>query len=243
MSRCIAWGENVYKRFGEMVVFEGASFCFKKGFNVLWAPNGAGKTTLIKMLLGVLRPDKGVLGIDRSGGIGVLMEDTHIPSETLVSDAMEYSYLAKGVSPDLKEAIGILEEIGVGRMVLKREFGELSAGTKKKILLAQALTGKPKLLVLDEPLATLDPSSRIKVSLFLNKVSEENVSLIVSTHILSLLKPHSLYTISEAKIKGGYKVGLLRRPIAINPETGEEKAVTVEEAIKLYQEGYVILDA
>jgi ABC-type multidrug transport system, ATPase component len=70
-GECIAWGRGVWKSFGSTIVFADAEFCFRRGMNVLWAPNGSGKSTLIKLLLGILKPDRGVVWIDRRFKLGV----------------------------------------------------------------------------------------------------------------------------------------------------------------------------
>lgn len=235
---CIAWGKHVWKSFNSTRVFVDASFCFKRGMNVIWAPNGSGKTTLIKMLLGILRPDRGIIWIDRRFKLGVVLEDHVALRNTPLPQLVVYGAMIKGTISDFKvlDYLNLRGEIG-------KNVGELSSGNSKKALVAQALVGDPELLVLDEPLANLDPASRIMLSATLNKLRDNGVNMIIATHILSLLQPDNIYTISDGKILGPYKLGRSRRIHAINPETGVEEELTIEEAVKAYYQGWIILDS
>lgn len=237
-GECVAWGKGVWKSFGRTVVLADASFCFKRSMNVLWAPNGSGKSTLIKLMLGVLRPDRGVVWIDRRLRLGVLLEDHVALRGTRVPELLEYGALVKGgvKAPDTLDLLGLSGEVG-------KSVGELSAGNSKKALIAQALAGGPELLVLDEPLSNLDPASRIVVSNVLNNLRDKGVSMVIATHILSLLKPDYVYTIANHRILGPYKITRSRRVHVINPKTGSEGEADVDEAVRAYYEGWVIIDA
>ena len=237
-GECIAWGKGVWKSFNATRVFIDTSFCFKRGMNILWAPNGSGKSTLIKMILGILKPDRGIIGLDRGLRVGVVLEDHVALKATPLTQLVEYGARVKGgsVNFEILEVLGLRGEVG-------KSIGELSAGNSKKALIAQALAGNPELLVLDEPLANLDPASRVTISMFLNELRDRGVNMIVATHILSLLQPDHVYTISNYKVLGPYKLSKQRRVYAINPETGEEESVDINEALRLYQKGWIIIDS
>jgi ABC-type multidrug transport system ATPase subunit len=239
-GECIAWGRGVWKSFGSTIVFADAEFCFRRGMNVLWAPNGSGKSTLIKLLLGILKPDRGVVWIDRRFKLGVLLEDHVALRGTLLLDLISYGVLVKGGGSlrvgEVVDLVGLRGELG-------KSVGELSAGNSKKALIAQALAGNPELLVLDEPLSNLDPASRIAISSVLNDLRDRGVSMIIATHILSVLNPDYMYTIANNKILGPHVLRRARRVRAINPKTGLEEEMDVNDAIKAYHEGWVVLDA
>jgi len=206
--------------------------------NVLWAPKGSGKSTLIKMLLGIVKPDRGAVWLDRRLKLGVVLEDHVALKSTPLTQLLEYGAAIKGgiVEPSVVELLGLESELG-------KSVGELSSGNARKALIAQALTGTPELLILDEPLANLDPASRIAVSTALNELRDKGVSLVIATHILSLLQPDYVYTIANGKILGPYTPRKTRRVYAINPETGEEEEIPVNEARRVYYKGWIIVDS
>jgi ABC-type multidrug transport system ATPase subunit len=89
----------------------------------------------------------------------------------------------------------------------------------------------------------LDPASRIAISSVLNDLRGKGVSMIVATRILSVLNPDYMYTMANNKILGPYVLRRARRVRAINPRTGLEEEMGVNDAIKAYHEGWVVLDA
>lgn len=236
----MAWGKGVWKSFGATIVFRDTDFCFIRGMSVLWAPNGSGKSTLIKMLLGLIKPDKGSLWIDRSLTIGVLLEDNPFPRSTRIWDIINYARTIKKSGED-RELYDLIDLLGIKNYINKK-LSELSAGLIKRAMLLQALLGEPELLVLDEPFANLDPASRILLASMLNTMRDRGVNMIIATHIISILQPDNIYTISNYKVLGPYRLPRGRLVTAINPKSGEVLELNPSEAVKAYSEGYIILD-
>ncbi|MEB3860297.1 MAG: ATP-binding cassette domain-containing protein [Desulfurococcales archaeon] len=241
-GECIALGEGVYKRMGNVVVLEDSSFCFSKGMSIVWAPNGSGKTTLVKLLTGILSPDKGRVALE-TNSLGVLLEDQALPKSLRVYDLVEFACHARRVDCRLEEVERLSGDIGLPQGILGKRLGELSMGTLRKALILQALVGGPETLILDDPFSSLDPSSRIRLSLLLNRLRDEGTTIIVTTHVMSLLEPDSVFTIAGQKVVGpfpGATRGLVR---VIDPENREIKEVGHEEALRLYEKGHIIIDA
>jgi len=240
---CLVEARNLSKSYGPVTVLQETSFCIEKGMSILWAPNGAGKTTLIRIILGITRPDKGEIVFRKPKSIGIALEKEPVPSHATVADLILFGTLGKDREPSLEEATKILETLGLGRETLTRRIHELSTGMRRKALIAQALIGDPELIVLDEPFSGLDPASRIKISLLLNRLRDKGTDMIIATHTLSLLDPDNLYTIDNHRVKGPYHIHGTRTITAINPANGEATTTTPTQAINLYKQGYIIIDA
>ena len=157
----------------------------------LIGPNGAGKTTTIKMILGLLRPDKGHVEVfgkspwDNPGlsvQIGVVHEKAHFPAHQNVLNYLERVCRIFGVSESrAKEVLKLvnLEEAE------NRQIKALSAGMLQKFAIAHAIIHQPKLVVADEMTANLDPLARSTVlDIVLKLHEEEKVTFLLSSHIL-----------------------------------------------------------
>jgi len=190
--------ESVTKRFGEVWAVRDLSIRIKSGVTYgLLGPNGSGKSTTMKMILGMLRPDSGrilVNGLDVSEKpvearrmMGYVPES---PSLYEYLTGIEYlDFVGEAYGVPLKERKERVEEF-LRAFELKGREGEMisgySRGMKQKIALIAALMHRPKILILDEPLSGLDPRSARIVKDLLNKLKEEGVAVILSTHILEI---------------------------------------------------------
>ncbi len=241
MDSCVIWGEEVYKQFGQTVVFNGADWCFGTGLSVLWAPNGMGKSTLIKLSLGILRPNKGRAGlrIDKSR-VGLMIDYQDLPSSIRVDRFAVYSSSIRGVKLDWAQFTGILELLGLDASVLKKKIGELSSGMTRKLLVALALTGNPSVVVLDEPFSAMDPYGRIKLSRLINREIRDKVFLVAS-HVMSLLRPDNVYTIYKGRVVGPVKLPVKEEVTAIAPDKTVHK-VPVDLVDDYMSKGYTIID-
>lgn len=157
--------------------------------------NGAGKSTMIKLILDIARADGGhitVLGKDNQDNfkltkedIGVVLDDVGIPSNLTanhLSTIMKYAFRNWSHS----DFFGFLKRLCVPR---NKKFKDLSRGTKMKLGVAIALSHKPKLLILDEATAGLDPVARDELmSIFSEFTRDETHSILISSHIVSDLE-------------------------------------------------------
>ena len=158
--------------------------------------NGAGKSTTIRLLMGALRPDSGsarVLGSDVSSpefravkeDIGVVLDEAYFP-ESL--NAVQVGRIMAGTYRRWDQGLydGYLKRFD---LPLKKQFKDFSRGMRMKLAIAVALSHQPKLLVLDEATAGLDPIVRDEVlDLFNEFTREEDHSILISSHILSDLE-------------------------------------------------------
>jgi len=161
--------KSLHKAYGGVHAVDGVSFSVKRGEIVgLLGPNGAGKTTTINMILGVLEPSMGSISID---GIDVrkhrseAMERTnftavyaHLPGNLTVVQNLRVFGLLYGVPRLPKRVAELLVEFDLTRFAHTR-CGLLSSGEQTRVSLAKAMLNYPQLLLLDEPTASLDPST------------------------------------------------------------------------------------
>jgi ABC-2 type transport system ATP-binding protein len=160
----------------------------------LLGPNGAGKTTTLKMLLGLVRPSGGrfeILGVDsRKRGararVGFLPEQPYFPEQLTASEALSLYGRLTGLGADqIAEETGeLLELVGLeGRQ--KTLISKFSRGMLQRLGLAQALLGKPDVLILDEPASGLDPVGQRDVRNLMVSLKESGATILLSSHQLS----------------------------------------------------------
>ena len=187
--------ENLSRRYGNFVAVNQVSFVINPGEIVgLLGHNGAGKTTIMKMLSGYLEPNGGKIVIDGvdidsdpknvQRGLGYLPENLPVYPEMTVADYLDYAAELKGLAGEAKTA-------EIRRAIQATEIEEkllapiatLSRGFKQRVGVAQAILGKPKLLILDEPTNGLDPTQTDHMRALIQEIAKE-ATVILSTHIM-----------------------------------------------------------
>jgi len=185
--------KNLKKSYGSKEAVKGISFKIKDDEILgLLGPNGSGKTTTIGMMLGLLKPSNGEIIID-----GKKIEDNRIEILKKINFISPYIELPKKLTvkqnlivygklysvSDIKKRIEYLsEKLRLGDL-LNKITGELSSGQKNRVSLAKALINKPKILLLDEPTASLDPEIGDFVRTFLeNYKKEKKISILLASH-------------------------------------------------------------
>ena len=189
--------ENLDKRYGKIVALDGASFEVPNGRIVgFLGPNGAGKTTAMRCVFGLVQPDRGrVLWNDRPIGhaerlqFGYMPEERGLYPKMKVRDQLTYFGRLSGLD---KTTAGERADYWLGRLGLEgRAFDEtvrLSHGNQQRVQLATALVHRPKLLVLDEPFAGLDPLGMETMAGMLAELAGSGVGIVFSSHQLDLVE-------------------------------------------------------
>lgn len=188
---------DLEKRYGDKVVLRGLNFSVADGEIVgLLGLNGAGKSTTMNILTGYISPTGGTIVIDghdilkdplRARRVtGYLPEQLAFYGEMRVGEYLDFVCDLKGYSKKRRarnaHLADICERVGIAHM-RSRLIRNLSKGYRQRVGFAQALIGKPKLLILDEPTVGLDPSQIIEIRKLIRDVGQES-TVIVSSHIL-----------------------------------------------------------
>ena len=185
--------KNLAKLYGSKMAVKDISFSIKENEILgLLGPNGCGKTTTIGMILGLLKPSDGEIKINGEKieenrenilkKINFISPYIELPKKLTVKQNL----IVYGKLYDIDNLNGRIEDLTNKLKIqdlLDRVTGELSSGQKNRIALAKALINKPKVLLLDEPTASLDPEIGDYVRTFLeNYIKENNVSILLASH-------------------------------------------------------------
>lgn len=185
--------DRVTKQYGPKIAVDRISLTLTPGVTGLLGANGAGKTTLMRMLCGILRPTSGSISLDGldvstegyRAVLGYLPQDFGYYPSFSALDFLLYLGALKGMErKQVKErSLELLEVVGLGE-VARKKIRTFSGGMKQRLGIAQALLSRPKLLILDEPTAGLDPKERVRFRTLIEEQGKESIVLL-STHIVS----------------------------------------------------------
>ncbi len=187
--------KNLSKSFAKVKVIDDISYTMENGVYGLLGVNGVGKTTLIRMLTSLIEPTSGSISYDGEDIkklnseyrkiLGYLPQEFGFYPELSIYDYMMYISSIKGLMPKIakKRTLELLDKVAILKDKNKK-MGTLSGGQKRRVGIAQALLNNPKILILDEPTAGLDPSERIRFRNLISELSKDRL-VILSTHIVS----------------------------------------------------------
>lgn len=219
--------ENLYKRFRKLQVLDNISAAFDQGQVVsLIGPNGSGKTTLIKSILGMVRPDKGRIIIDEKEitvdpgyrkDIGYMPQIGRYPDNMRIGQLFRMLRNLRDV-PDEKLDKSLIHDFHLEE-IFDKPMRTLSGGTRQKVSAGISFLFDPKILILDEPTAGLDPLSSeiLKEKIIAEK--KKNKLILITSHILSDLDDlttHVMY-LQDGKLQFYKEIATLQE------ETGELK--------------------
>ena len=166
------------------------------GVTALFGPSGAGKTTLVNMIAGLVTPDRGHIAIAdkvlfdsdarinvpaHQRQIGYVFQEGRLFPHLSVASNLDYGRRMNGLAADPAETKRIVELLDIGHLVDRRP-GRLSGGERQRVAVGRALLMRPRLLLLDEPLAALDAARKREILPYLERLRDEVPMVYVSHH-------------------------------------------------------------
>jgi molybdate transport system ATP-binding protein len=186
---------EVEKRLGEFLLHAG--FSAEGGATALFGPSGAGKTSLINMIAGLLRPDRGRIVLDGEvlfdetkrinvpawrRRIGYVFQEGRLFPHLSVRRNLDYGRWMSGQAADAQAFGHVVDLLDIGNL-LERRPGKLSGGERQRVAVGRALLMMPRLLLLDEPLASLDAPRKREILPYLQRLRDEaRVPMIYVSH-------------------------------------------------------------
>ena len=192
--------KNVWFAYNGQTVLEDVSLDIQQGdFIAMIGPNGGGKTTLLKLMLGLLRPNKGAIRVlgdptaKASHHIGYVSQDVHINRSFPITaiDVVLMGKLepgkrwAKSSVQDRTDALNALERMEIADCASSK-IGELSGGQRQRVFIARALVTQPKVLLLDEPTASIDAKGQAEFYRLLKELNKDITILVVSHDLVAI---------------------------------------------------------
>jgi len=185
---------DVEKRFGEFSI--AAKFDARDGVTALFGPSGSGKTSIVNMVAGLVTPDRGrilcdgALLFDSAGGvsqpphrrhIGYVFQDGRLFPHMTVAQNLDYGRRMYRLPHDPDTQARIVGMLDIAHL-LDRRPGKLSGGERQRVAIGRALLMRPRLLLLDEPLASLDATRKREIFPYLLHLRDETVPMIYVSH-------------------------------------------------------------
>ena len=240
--------ENLTKHYGATCALKDFSVTLKPGVYGLLGPNGAGKSTLMGLLTDTVKRESGRIlwngkDILKQGAkfrkeVGYMPQQQGYYEEFSAGRFLYYMAALKGLGrKQAKEEIfRLLEVVGLSDR-LHKKMGSLSGGMRQRILLAQALLGDPKILLLDEPTAGLDPEERIRIRNYISALASDKI-ILLATHVVSDVESIAEQVLLLKKgelITGDTPSNLIER---VRPFVTE--ILCEKEELAQYQENYAV---
>ena len=186
---------SLSKNYGKVQALKNVSFKIDTGVYGLLGPNGAGKSTMIRIITGSMRASSGEVLYNGSRIrenekaykkiLGYVPQRQGMYDSFTAARFLEYMAVLKELKrKEIPEEVErVLKIVGLQEDALRR-LGGFSGGMKQRVLIAQALLGDPRIIILDEPTAGLDPKERIKIRNFISRI-RENRTILLATHVVS----------------------------------------------------------
>src|SRR5436190_8872452 len=208
---------DVEKRLGDFVLR--AKFDTTSAATALLGPSGSGKTTIVNIIAGLTAPDRGRLlyrgrllfdaesGINlpvHRRGFGYVFQDGRLFPHLTVERNLEYGRRMHRLKPDGAELRRVVKMLDIGHL-LERRPGKLSGGERQRVAIGRALLMRPQLLLLDEPLASLDAARKAEIMPYLLRLRDERLPMIYVSHHAAELRRIATTIV---RIEGGRVFGV-----------------------------------
>ncbi|PCM44788.1 ATP-binding cassette domain-containing protein [Marinobacter sp. ANT_B65] len=228
--------ENVSYRYDKALVLNGVDLRLEPGEILgLFGHNGAGKTTSIKLILGLMRPTGGRVSVlhGEAGDSGVSQHIGYLPENVMFYPQLTgreiLTHFARLKGADLRQVPKLLGQVGLDDAMDTR-VKTYSKGMRQRLGLAQALLGKPRLLMLDEPTVGLDPVATADLYRLLRKLRDEGTGIVLCSHVLPGVEPYidRAAILTNGSLKAVGDLGALRRQanmpvtLSLEPENSVE---------------------
>lgn len=185
--------KNISKKYKDKTALNSISAVFRPGVTGLLGANGAGKTTLMRIICGILKPTEGSVTFEGMGvsdelyrdALGYLPQDFGYYPGFTGRDFLMYMAALKGIEKNSakRKADRLLKLVGLEEAADKK-IRTYSGGMKQRLGIAQAIINDPKIIILDEPTAGLDPKERVRFRNLIAELAKSSI-VILSTHIVS----------------------------------------------------------
>jgi molybdate transport system ATP-binding protein len=207
---------DVEKKLGAFSV--AAAFEAPDGVTALFGPSGSGKTSIVSMVAGLVTPDRGRIvcngtvlfdsgpGVSLAPhrrGIGYVFQDGRLFPHMTVAQNLDYGRRMYRLPPDADERERVIALLDIARL-LDRRPGKLSGGERQRVAIGRALLMRPQLLLLDEPLASLDQARKREIFPYLLRLRDETVPMIYVSHNAAELKriATTIVRIDDGRVSG-----------------------------------------
>jgi len=229
------------------VILKDLNLSFERGLYQIIGPNGSGKTTLLRTILGLIKPSRGKIILDgeditgkpeKANKIGYMPQLSNEIPLTAFEIVLDSLLLHRKRFPrfarrrDFEKAMETLKSVHLPEDRWKKMFGELSGGERQRVLLARALVYDPEVLLLDEPLSSIDPLGKVEFVEMIGKLSRDKTILVTSHDpILFLDYTKEIVVLNRTFYRVGKPEEILT--LEILGEVYGESAVKLEEHVHI----------
>jgi ABC-2 type transport system ATP-binding protein len=221
---------GLHKRYGDVVALGGVELTVAPGELVgLLGPNGAGKSTLVKIACGLVSPSSGTVQVHGAPAgsraarrsLGYLAELFRFPGWCTASEVLGLHQRLAGSEGGTAERSELLALVDL-QAAAERRVETMSKGMQQRLGIAQALIGKPRLLLLDEPTSALDPGGRRAIRALLERLRASGTSVLLNSHLLSEIELvcDRVVILSHGIVRAAGRPHELTQPGGIEVHTG-----------------------